>query len=144
MKSGFYKFFAAIAVVAGCLQASTVEAETFTCNFDVVQGKKYVPSQVTVEINDKYQDVRVSDAFISKYHGAWIEGSVQTSTQKRMTLTWQLGGIPKDPLDMNVGPSNYTYVLTVLKPNLSGALRVVSTNPHSRNFRVSGQCVTAK
>lgn len=144
MKSIRYRFFAVAAIVVSCLQASTVEAETFTCNFDVVQGKKYVPSQVTIEIYGKYHDVRVSDAFISKYHGEWIEGSIQTSTQKRMTLTWQLSGIPKDPLDMSFRTRNFTYALTVMKSNLSATLSVNNSVGYSSSFRATGRCTTVK
>jgi len=92
------------AAVSLALTAPLAGAQTFDCSFPRQGANEWIRSRIVVKVTGG--DVTVFDSLINQEHGGPIPATVQTNSDKRLTLRWKLKGVKTT---LGYGPSlNYS------------------------------------
>lgn len=94
----------AVAFFAVACGVTSVQAQTFDCSFPRQGANEWIRSRIVVTVQDG--GVTVFDSLINQEKGGPIPATVQTNTDKRLTLRWKLKGVKTN---LGYGPSlNYS------------------------------------
>lgn len=93
-----------LACLALVVLAPLAVAQTFDCSFPRQGANEWIRSRIVVTVDGG--QVTVFDSLINQEKGGPIPATVQTNTDKRLTLRWKLKGVKTS---LGYGPSlNYS------------------------------------
>lgn len=107
------------------LSVAQVQAEVLV--FDCALGQRtntyYQPESLKVTVNPDRWSVQVEDDLTRKIQKTPIVGKVETMTSQRLTMTWLMPGLPRDPKSHTRAADNLIlHQRLTIKPDGSGTL----------------------
>jgi hypothetical protein len=127
----------AFAVIAAA--ATQAQAESVRCKTDASVNRNYIAPDIRISW-DEFGTVRVSDAIIASTGRRSEGGELATNTSRRITVTWEVKDIKRDPLESGTRDAHLVMRLTVERSNGAAVLTIRDVQRRNKTYRTTGVC----